>query len=149
VSTAVPVRPPRRALVVHEPGSAGAAALEIARQLDLEHGATVTVVAVAPSAPSGPRCGGSALEFNAAVRAAVATELDQARTHLGHASGDASYVLLVEDEDPPLDDWIVAQRFDVILLPARRRPLRTPGHPIAARLRRITDAEVRIVHRPR
>jgi hypothetical protein len=137
-----------RVAVLHEPGQTGAAALDLARELDLQQGAAVTVVAVAPSAPSGPRCGGSALEFNAAVRDAVADELDQARTRLGHAAGRTSYVLLVEGEDPPLQEWMAAQRFDVVLLPARRRLLRAPGHPAEARLRGITDAEVRVIRRP-
>jgi nucleotide-binding universal stress UspA family protein len=155
MSTAAPIKPTtaassatrRRVAVVHEPGQSGAAALDLARELDLQQGASVTVVAVAPSAPSGPRCGGSALDFNAAVRDVVADELEQARTRLGHAAGRTSYVLLVEGKDPPLEEWMAARRFDVILLPARRRLLRTPGHPAAARLRGSTDSEVRIVQR--
>ena len=153
MSTAAPIKATapsatrRRVAVLHEPGQAGAAALDVARELDLQQGAAVTVVAVAPSAPSAPRCGGSALEFNAAVRDVVADELDQARTRLGHAAGRTSYVLLVEGEDPPLEKWMAAQCFDVILLPARRRLLRTTAHPLAARLRGLTAAEVRVVQR--
>lgn len=125
------------------------AALDIAREFDLQEGASLTVVAVAPTAASGSRCGGSAREFNTIVRESVAAELDEARLRLGHASGRASYALLVEGEDPRLEEWIAGQALDLVLLPARRRLLRTPGHPVAARLRRVTDAEVRIVHRPR
>jgi hypothetical protein len=156
MSTAAPIKATatassatgRHVAVLHEPGQTGVAALDLARELDLRQGAAVTVVAVAPSAPSGPRCGGSALDFNAAVRDVVADELDQARTRLGHAAGRTSYVLLVEGKDPPLQEWMAAQRFDVILLPARRRLLRSPGHPVAGRLRGVTDAEVRVVGRP-
>jgi hypothetical protein len=148
--TATVSAPPEpRVLVLYERGPSGAAALDVARELDLQRGASVTVVAVAPSAPSGPRCGGSAREFNAAVRDVVADELEQARTHLGHAAGRTDYVLLVEGEDLPLEEWVAARGFDVILLPARRRLLRPPGHPVAARLRLVTGAEVRLVQRPR
>jgi hypothetical protein len=41
--------------VLNERGHTGAAALDVARELDLQHGATVTVVAVAPSAPAATR----------------------------------------------------------------------------------------------
>lgn len=146
-SASIPPEGARRVAVLHERGHTGAAALDLARELDLQQGATVTVVAVAPSAPSGPRCGGSALDFNAAVRDVVADELDQARTRLGHAAGRTNYVLLLEGEDPPFEAWIAAHRFDVILLPARRRLLGRHGHPAAARLRATTDAEVRVVQR--
>ena len=139
----------QRVAVLHESGQAGAAALDLARELDLQEGASLTVVAVVPTAPSGSRCGGSALEFNSIVKETVANELDGARERLGHAAGRTSYALLVQGEDPPLEEWIAAQGFDVILLPARRRLLRTSGHPAAARLRRVTDADVRVVQRPR
>ena len=133
--------------MLHESGPAAEAALDLARELDLHERATVTVVAVAPSAPSGSRCGGSALEFNQAVREIVEDELDAARRRLDHASGRTDYELLVEGEDPPLERWIAARDFDLILLPARRRPLRAHGHPAAARLRGVTHAEVRVVQR--
>jgi hypothetical protein len=148
VPARVPPRQDRRVVVLHEPGPAGTAALDVARGLDLQEGATLTVVAVAPTAPSGSRCGGSALEFNAIVREIAAAELDEARMRLGHASGRTNYALLVEGKDPPLEEWIAARGFDLVLLPARRRLLRTPGHPAAARLRDVTDAEIRVVQRP-
>jgi hypothetical protein len=106
-------------------------------------------VAVVPTPASGSCCTGSALEFNAIVKETVANELDGARERLGHAAGRTNYALLVEGKDPALEEWIVAVSFDLILLPARRRLLRSPGHPAAARIRRATDAEVRIVQRPR
>ncbi|MGN6169865.1 MAG: hypothetical protein ACTHQQ_17105 [Solirubrobacteraceae bacterium] len=157
MSTAAPTNAPtptpaparRRVLVLHEAGPAGTAALDLARELDLQEGADLTVVAVVPTAASGSRCGGSALEFNAIVKETVANELDRARERLGHAAGRTKYALLVEGEDPALEQWIVAGSFDLILLPARRRLLRAPGHPSAGRLRDATDAEVRIVQRPR
>lgn len=139
----------QRVAVLNESGPAGTMALDLARELDLQEHASITVVAIVPTAASGSRCGGSALEFNAIVRETVANELDGARERLGHAAGRTSYALLIEGEDPPLEEWIAAHDFDVILLPARRRLLRTSEHPAAARLRRVTDAEVRIVQRPR
>jgi hypothetical protein len=51
----------------------------------------------------------------------------------------------VQDKDPPLAAWIAAGGFDVVLLSARRRPLRRAKHPAADRLGRSTGAEVRIV----
>jgi nucleotide-binding universal stress UspA family protein len=157
MSTAAPSHAPatasaprgRRVLVLHEPGPAGTAALDLARELDLQERASLTVVAVAPTAPSGSRCGGSAVEYNTVIRETVADDLDRARERLGPASGRADYVLLVEDEDPSLEDWVAARDFDLILLPARRRLLRASGHPAAARLGRVTDAEVRVVKRSR
>ena len=155
MSTAAPIEGPagtqapasRRVLVVNEPGTAGTAALDIARELDLREAATLTVVAVAPTAPSGSRCGGSAVEYNAVVKETVEAELDEARQRLGHASGRTDYALLVQGEDPPLEEWAAARGFGLILLPARRRLLRTPGHPAAARLRAMSGAEVRVVQR--
>jgi hypothetical protein len=139
----------QRVAVLYESGPAGTAALDLARELDLQEGASLTVVAVVPTAASGSRCGGSALEFNTFVKETVANELDEARERLGHAAGRTHYALVVEGEDPPLEQWIAAQGFALILLPARRRLLRSSEHPAAARLRRVTDAEVRTVQRPR
>jgi hypothetical protein len=140
--------PGQRVAVVYESGPAGTAALDLARELDLQERAHLTVVAVVPTAASGSRCGGSALEFNAIVKETVANELDGARERLGHAAGRTRYALVVEGEDPPLQEWLAARGFDVILLPARRHFVK-PGHPLAARLRRTTDAAVRVVQRPR
>lgn len=150
-STARPVATPavrgRRVVVVHESGAAGAAALDIARELYLHENAALTVVGVAPKAPSGCRCGGSAVEFNAFLRETVADELEAARERLGHAGGRTDYVLLVDGEAPTLEEWIAAGGYDLILLPERRRLLRPAGHPAAARLRGVTGAEVRVVPR--
>lgn len=134
--------------MLYEPGPAGNAALDLARRMDLLEEAVVTVAAVTPVAVSGP-CTGSARALNSTVRDQVADELDQARERLGAAAGRANYELLVEGECASLEAWCAAQGFDVILLPARRRPLRALKHPAAARLRRATGAEVQVVPRPR
>jgi hypothetical protein len=114
--------------------------------VEQEH-ASLTVVSVVPQAASGPRCGGSAREYNSALRETAAAELAGARAALGESAAHTTFELLVEGADPALPEWCAAREFDVILLPARRRPLRSLGHPAAARLRRQTGAEVRIVAR--
>jgi hypothetical protein len=53
--------------------------------------------------------------------------------------------LLAEGTDPPLHEWVARAGVDLVLLPARHRPLRSAKHPAAAALRRSTAAEVRIV----
>jgi hypothetical protein len=130
---------------VHEPARASVAALELARRLIEQEHAALTVLSMVPQAPSGPRCGGSALEYNQALRESAEHELEQARVELGEQAAHASFELLIEGVDPPLSEWCAASGFDLILLPARRRPLRALKHPDAARLRRRTTAEVRIV----
>jgi nucleotide-binding universal stress UspA family protein len=145
---ATPAGPPRagqRVLVVYETGRAGTAALDLARGLaDREH-ASVTVVCVAPQVPC-PRCGGSALDYNSMLREEVAKDLEQAREHIREIAGHTDFELLIEGQDPPLHDWCAAAGFDMILLPARRRPLRAAKHPEAARIRRCTAADVRVVN---
>jgi hypothetical protein len=132
-------------LVLFESGRAGAAAVDVARELARRDRATITLLSVVPRAASGARCGNSALEYNEIVRDTVARELDQARQRLSDAGDGAELELLIEGTDPPLDEWVSAGGFDVILLPSRRRPLRSDKHPAAAALRRCTKAEVRIV----
>ncbi len=140
----------KRVLVVFEPARSGAAALELARELVEREGATLTVLSVAPQGTSGPRCGNSALDFNLAVQDAVAGDQDHARACLEEFDVRASYELLIDGVSPSLDEFTAAGHFDLVLLPARRRPMRAPGHPAAARLRRATGAEIQVVaSRPR
>ena len=140
----------KRLLVVFEPARSGAAALEVARELVESHDATLTVVSVAPQGMSGARCGNSALDFNLAIQDAVVTDLDHVRARLEELGVPASYRLLVDGVAPSLDDFAAAGCFDLVLLPARRRPTQGPGHPAAERLRRATGAEIQVVgRRPR
>jgi hypothetical protein len=135
----------KRVVVLYEPGRTGSAALDLAGWLVGDDGSVLTVVGVAPQ-DTQICCGaGSAIDYNRAVCKAVDAELRQARELLGHAGNRASFKLLVQDKDPPLAAWIDAAGFDVVLLPARRRPLRSAKHPAADQLRRSTSAEVRIV----
>jgi hypothetical protein len=139
-----------RVLVVFEPGRGGAAVLGLARELSERQGATLTVVSVAPQGVSGARCGSSALDYNLALQDSVVEDLDHARAWLEEFGARASYELLIEHAWPSLDEFAAAGRFDVVLLPARRRPLRAPGHPAAERLRLATGAEIQVVApRPR
>jgi hypothetical protein len=133
-----------RILVLFEPGGAGKAAIDCARHLAEHEPSAVTVVSVAPQTPIAPRCGCAPVDLNAAIRDAAADELEQAREQLRELGDRAAFNLLIEGADPPLETWSAAVGFDLILLPARRRPLRAPNHPAAAVLRR-TAAEVRIV----
>jgi hypothetical protein len=137
--------PHRHVLVLFEPGRAGAAALDLAREVSERDHATVTVLAVVPEAPSGSRCGNSATEYNEIVRESVARDLDRARDRLAQVADWATFELLRDGTDPPLQEWVTGGDVDLVLLPARRRPLRSAKHPAAGALRRRTAAEVRIV----
>jgi hypothetical protein len=135
-----------RVMVLYETGRAGDAAVDSARELARATDAAVTLVGLVPQAEGGgPRCGGSAREYNQAVMEQVAAELHVAKRRLGALADDARVELLIEGTDPPLADWSAAHGFDTILLPARRRLLRHDKHPEAARLQRATGADVRII----
>lgn len=135
-----------RVLALCEPGRAGGAVIDLARELVETRDAAVTVVAVAPHAPSGARCGNSAIEYNEAVAESVARELDRARERLGlRAAARATFALLREGYDPPLVEFAQTGGFDLVLLPAVRRPLRRAYHPDAQPLGRLTGAEIRVV----
>lgn len=132
--------------MLYEQSRGGEAAIDIARELVERPSATLTVAAVAPQAPSGPRCGNSAIEYNEVVAESVARDLDKARHRLGRAADRARFVLLLEDAEPSLARFAADGGFDVVLLPGRRRPLRSGAHhPEAARLKLTAGAEIRIV----
>ena len=134
----------KRVPVVFEPARGGAAALELGRELAECHGAALTVVSIAPQGMSGARCGNSALDYNLAVQDSVARDLDHVRAWFEEVGVRASYELLLDGASPSLDD-LAAEGFDLVLLPARRRLMRAPGHPAAAGLRRATSADVQVV----
>jgi hypothetical protein len=79
------------------------------------------------------------------VKSAVARDLDRARERLGGSAERAAFVLLVDGADQTLEQLARSGGFDLLLLPARRRPLRAAGHPEAFRLQRVAGAEIRIV----
>jgi hypothetical protein len=135
----------KQVVVLYEPGRSGSAALDLARRLAEDDGSALTVVTVAPQ-DRRICCGaGSAIDYNRAVCEAADAELREARELLGPVGERAAFKLLVQDKDPPLAAWIAAGDFDVVLLPARRRPLRSAKHPAADQLHRSTTAEVRVV----
>ena len=138
---------PERILILYEHGRAGAAAIDLAREFVEREGAAVTVVGIAPHAPSGgrARCANSPVEYNKAVADSVAHDLDEAKERFGQAAEHAAFVLLVDGADQTLEQLARSGGFDLVLLPARRRPLRAAGHPEASRLRRVASAEIRIV----
>ncbi len=140
------MRSAERVLIVCEHSRAGAAAIDLARELAEFEDAAVTVVAVAPQAPSGPRCGNSATEYNNAVADSVVRDLEHARERLGPVAKRASFRLLIEGAGPTLAQFAAAGGFDLVLLPAHRRPLRAAYHPEAKRLE-VAGAEVRLVGR--
>jgi nucleotide-binding universal stress UspA family protein len=140
------VRSVERVLVLCEHSRAGDATIDLARDLAETSDAALTVVGLAPQAPSGPRCGNSAVEYNEALADSVARDLDRARERLGAAAGGTTFVLLVEGADQTLEQFAHSGSFGLVLLPARHRPLRrTPYHPQASRLKLIAGAEIRIV----
>jgi hypothetical protein len=135
----------RRVVVLYERGRSGSAALDLARRLVRDHGSELTVVSLAPQ-DKRVCCGaGSAMDYNRAVRETAEVELGDARELLGREGSRALFKLLVQDMDPPFAAWIAAGDFGVVLLPARRRPLRNAKHPAAGQLRRLTSAEVYVV----
>ncbi|MGO9495699.1 MAG: universal stress protein [Solirubrobacteraceae bacterium] len=142
------MKSPKKVLVLYEQSRAGAAAIDLARELAVQDSPELTVVAIAPRAPSGPRCGNSALEYNEAVAESVAHDLEQAKERLCEpgAAASAAFVLLVEGTDQTLEQFARSGGFDLVLLPAHRRPLRRGAyHPEAARLTLSAGAEIRIV----
>lgn len=145
--TSVPTTAARRVAALYEPGRSGAAALEAARQMAESSSLDLTVIGLAPQTTLVHGCCGmSSREYNRIVRDAAAEELEQARQWLGQTGDGTSFQLLVQGRDPPLEEWIAARDFELVLLPARRRLLRADTHPAAARVRRSTSAEVRVIH---
>jgi hypothetical protein len=134
----------KRVLLLFEPGRGGGAALERAEELVLTDRVALTVVCVAPQAPSGSRCGNSALEFNDVVIESVAGDLQRARAQLEELGITADYELLIENA-PPLERFAAEGGYELVLLPARRRPLRAAGHPAAGRLSRLDGVDVQVV----
>jgi hypothetical protein len=135
----------RRVVVLYEPGRTGSAALELARRLVALAGTPLTVVSIAPQ-DTRICCGaGSAIDYNRAVCETSEAELRQAWKLLGPVAEQASFEVLVQGRDPPFAAWITAGHFDVVLLPARRRPLRRAKHPEADQLRGSATIEVCVV----
>lgn len=134
----------RRVLVIFEPGRAGAAALDTARELVAGGGGQLTVVCVADQTAGATRCGCSAVAYNDAVIDAARDDLQRARERLGEAGQEATFELLIEGRGRPLHDLTARDKCDLVLLPARRRPLRSFKRP-AVDLSSAGSPEVRVV----
>jgi hypothetical protein len=142
-----------RVAVLLESGRGGAAALAEAAALAGAGAAELTVVAIAPTVATVCRsCGGvSARAYNCAVRDDVADSLQRTVDRMTPVTQRVTGTLLVEGDDPPLEEWVAMQSFDVVLLPSRlgvprrRRQRRRRRHPAARRLRQQTHAEIRVV----
>ena len=141
------MKSPRKVLVLYEHGRAGAAAVDLARDLAEDESAALTIVAIAPQAPSGPRCGNSALEYNEVVADSVAHDLEQARERLGPAAAaGAAFVLLVEGADQTLEQLVRSGGFELVLLPGTAPPVpraEAPGGGPAEAHRRRRDPDCR------
>jgi hypothetical protein len=135
--------------VLFEPGRTGTAALEEASTFAAASGSELTVVVTAPQAPQPRCCGASPDAYNCAVRDEAASELREAAHLLPDTAQSTRFTLLVEGRDPPLRAWVAQHGFELVLLPARRRLLRSPGHPALRKLRRVVGASVRLVASPK
>lgn len=136
---------PRRVAVVVEAGRRGTAALAYAAALVAERPTELTVLVLAPQEPPPRCCGASPDAYNCAVIDQVSAELHDAARQLGGAGDGARFRMLIEGRDPPLATWVAQNGIELVLLPARRRGLRSPRHPQARRIRRQAPAEVRVV----
>jgi hypothetical protein len=136
-----------RIAVLFERGRNGAAALEAASESAARSGAQLPVVVLAPQAPPSHGCVPSAAALNGAVLDKATLDLREAAHLLPDLSLDVRYRLLIEDADPPIQEWVAKEHFDLVMLPARWRPVpgRSRRHPAARKLRRIAGCDVRVI----
>ena len=135
----------QRIAVLLEPGRSGVAAVERAVAIAREHDSQLMLVALAPQAAC-LRCSGPSPKcYNDAVCEAVAGDLAAASERIGRTGSPASSALLIDGRDPPLADWVRRHEVDLVLLPARRPRWGWPRHPAARRVRRHSNAQVRVV----
>jgi hypothetical protein len=141
-AAATPDDATRNVLVLYEPGRCGAAALAEGAAVAASSAATLTVVTLAPQ-DTNPGCTVYADAYNAGVRDQASAELAEAGRLLSALGTQARYERLVEGRDPPLEEWVARGGFDLVLLPAHRRPF-VYRRRAARRLRRSRPCEVRI-----
>ena len=134
-----------RIAVLFERGRHGAAALEEASELAARSGSELTVVVLAPQAPAARCCGPSPAAYNCAVLDDATAELREAANALATPGEQPRFTLLIEGTDPPLKTWVALEGFDCVMLPARRRVLRSRGHPAVRKLRRVAGCNVRVI----
>jgi hypothetical protein len=136
-----------RVAVLFEPGRNGAAALDAASEWAATSGAEMTVVVLAPQVSASRGCVPSPTALNCAILDTASLELREAAQMVPDLPLNVRYRVLVEHADPPLRKWVEAEQFDVVMLPARRRPFApvAPRHPAVRKLRRIAGCDVRVV----
>ena len=139
------MRSAERVLVLCEHSRAGAAAIDLARELASSRTRRSRSWPSRRGRRREPRCGNSAIEYNEAVADSVVQDLERARERLAGAAPRATFVLLQDGADQTLEQFAGSGGFDLVLLPARRRPLRGAYHPEAHRLEHLAGAEIRIV----
>jgi hypothetical protein len=137
-----------RIAVLFERGRTGTAALEQGSAVASRSGAELTVIVLVPQAAASHRCGPSPSAYNCAVLDEATLELREAARLLPESEPGARFRLLIEGADPPLNAWVADEQFDLVVLPARRRLLRPPGHPAVRALRRLNGCDVRLAARP-
>lgn len=136
-----------RMAVLYERGRNGATALFEASEVAARSGAELTVVVLVSQLTASRRCGESPEAYNCALLTAASSELHEA-AHAPSVPDGTRFRLLIEGHDPPLKAWLEQGDFDLMLLPSRRRVLRSPGHPAARRLRHLARCDVRVVAAP-
>jgi hypothetical protein len=132
-----------RVLVVFEPTARGGRALRTAVEAAAGDNVELTVVTLAPQVARSRGCMPSAEPYNRVVREEAELELRAARELVWASGTGATFKVLADNRDPPLEEWIEAGGYQLVLLPRHR--LSAGGHPAAGRLRRSTRAEVRLV----
>ncbi len=134
-----------RVLVLYERGANGALAIDQALDLMEAQDGQLTVVTLAARDARVRGAGVSARDYNDAVRDSAKRDLEHARARLGPRAERIVFGVVVEGGKTSLASWAAEGVFDVILLPARRGLFSRRTHPLAARLRGSTGAEVRVV----
>jgi hypothetical protein len=132
-----------RVLVLYEPTERGGRALRTGVEAAAGANVELTVVTLAPQVARSRGCLPSAEPYNWAVREEAELELRAARELVWASGTGATFKVLADDRDPPLEEWVKTAGFELVLLPRHRLSAR--GHPAAGRLRRSTTAEVRLV----
>lgn len=142
----LPRRETSRILVLQERGRSGVAVIAQAVRLAKRFPTELTVVALAPQDTNPSCCSVYAQAYNDGVRAEAAHDLAQARRVLDSHRVEARCELLVDGRGPSFEVYAASGDFDLVLLPARGPTGR--HHPSARRVRRASDAEVRVVDAP-
>ncbi len=125
-------------LVLYERGARGRATLAAGARLAGQENSDLTVLALAPQDTDPAVCGVYTEAFNEGVRSEAVSDLDEARSLLGGAGGEARYVILLGGHEPTLARFVAGEHFAHVLLP---RPGRLQLR-ARRRARRLAAAEI-------